>query len=47
MPEVNGRIKRMFLGTKEIGLVEYLVIGPDAGVLYSVGYQIQKIFRVY
>ena len=45
MPEVNGRIKRMFLGTKEIGLVEYRVIGADAGELYNIGYQIEKIFR--
>ncbi len=45
MPEVNGRVKRMFLGAKEIGLVEYRVIGPDAGELYGIGYDIEKIFR--
>lgn len=45
MPEVNGRVKRMFLGAKEIGLVEYRVIGPDAGELYKLSYDIEKAFR--
>ena len=45
MPEINGRVKRMFLGVKEIGLMEYRIIGPDAGELYKIGYEVEKAFR--
>ena len=45
LPEVNGRVKRMFLGAKEIGLVEYRVVGPDAGELYRISYDIEKAIR--
>lgn len=45
MPEVSGRVKRMFLGAKEIGLVEYRVIGPEAKELYEYAYKIEQAFK--
>lgn len=45
LPEANGRVKRMFLGAKEIGLVEYRIKGADAGKLYAFAHDLEKALR--
>jgi multidrug efflux pump subunit AcrB len=39
-PEANGRVKPMWLGASEPGLMEIRLIGPDAEVLYEKGNQL-------
>ena len=40
IPEAAGRVKQMWLGSSEPGLVEIRLIGPDAGYLYEKGSQL-------
>jgi multidrug efflux pump subunit AcrB len=44
-PEVNGRVKQMWLGASEPGLVEIRLIGPDAEVLYEKGNQLMAALK--
>lgn len=39
-PDVNGRVKEMWLGAAEPGLVEFRISGPDAEVIFETGRQL-------
>ncbi|GAB5471831.1 MAG: efflux RND transporter permease subunit VmeI [Rhodospirillales bacterium] len=39
-PDVNGRVKEMWLGGSEPGLVEFRISGPDAEVIFEKGRQL-------
>ncbi len=39
-PDVNGRVKEMWLGGSEPGLVEFRISGPDAELLFEKGRQL-------
>lgn len=41
MPEVNGRVKQMWLGSKEIGIVEYRIKGYDTKELYNQAHKLE------
>ncbi len=43
-PDARGRIKPMWLGATEPGLVEIRVSGPDANVLFEKGRELEKAF---
>ncbi|MEM8767771.1 MAG: efflux RND transporter permease subunit, partial [Pseudomonadota bacterium] len=44
-PEANGRVKRMWMGSSEPGLVEIRLIGPDAEALYANGVALTDAIR--
>jgi multidrug efflux pump subunit AcrB len=45
LPEVDGRVKRMWTSGKDPGLVEIRLIGPDATTLYAKGDQLTNRVR--
>ncbi|TNF88830.1 MAG: efflux RND transporter permease subunit, partial [Gammaproteobacteria bacterium] len=44
-PEAYGRVKQMWLGSAEPGLVEIRLIGPDAEVLFDMGNELAQAAR--
>lgn len=42
MPEVLGRAKQMWLGSIEIGMMEYRISGPDDTTLFNLSAQIES-----
>jgi multidrug efflux pump subunit AcrB len=44
-PEAHGRVKPMWLGASEPGLMEIRLIGPDAEVLYEKGDQLMAALK--
>ncbi|MFT6332711.1 MAG: multidrug efflux pump subunit AcrB [Lentimonas sp.] len=42
MPDVDGTAKKMWLGSTEIGLVEYRITGLEVDKIYDLSYQIQS-----
>jgi len=45
VPEMNGSPKAMWLGSKEIGLVEYRISGPDVAKLYELSAVVEAQFK--
>jgi multidrug efflux pump subunit AcrB len=45
LPEANGRVKQMWLGASEPGLVEIRLIGPDAEYLFEKGNQLMAALK--
>ena len=43
-PDARGRIKPMWLGSTEPGLVEIRISGPDTSVLFEKGRELEKAF---
>ena len=43
-PDVRGRIKPMWLGASEKGLVEIRLVGPDADILFEKAQQLRNAF---
>lgn len=45
LPTVRGRVKKMWFGKTETGLVAYRISGTDSQVLQSIADQVESLFR--
>lgn len=45
MPEASVKVKQMWMGGQEIGLLEYRISGPDTETLYKLAGKLEKTFH--